>query len=90
LSDDERYLLRLRLEGLNKVAISKLFNVHHSKVSRRLERISVAVEHAVRSELRATLRVRGQDCDSLVRSMLGRLDTSIRRHVRLNCEAAAS
>jgi RNA polymerase sigma-70 factor len=85
LAPRDRYLLQLRLDGLNTVAIAAFFDVQRSTVARWLVRVNVAVEHAVRRELRDRLRLANRDLDSLVRSVLSRVDTSIRIEVSRAC-----
>jgi RNA polymerase sigma-70 factor (ECF subfamily) len=81
LGKRDRSLLRLRLEGLNTIAIGKIFRVDRRQVSRWLGRVNVAIEQEVRRELRESMRLTSQDLDSLVRSVLSRVDTSIRFQV---------
>jgi RNA polymerase sigma-70 factor (ECF subfamily) len=81
----DRTLLRLRLEGLSLAEIAERFEVRHNTVSRWLMRVGVVVEHAVRRELREGLKLPSSEIDSLVRSALSRVDTSLRREVTRAC-----
>jgi RNA polymerase sigma-70 factor (ECF subfamily) len=85
LSVRDRNLLRLRFDGVSTVAIGAFYGVRHSTVSRWLVRVGVAVEHGVRRELRESLRLGKRDLDSLVRSILRQVDTSICREVWRAC-----
>jgi RNA polymerase sigma-70 factor len=85
LSCQDRNLLRMRLDGLSTVAIARFFGVQHTTVSRWITRASLTVEHAVRRELRESLKLGGGDLDSLVRSVLNQIDSSIRCQVSLAC-----
>jgi RNA polymerase sigma-70 factor len=85
LSDRDRNVLRLRLNGLTTAEIAALFNVNRFTVSRWLGSIGALVEHAVRRELQEGLRLGSQEIDSLVRSVLSGVDTSIRRNVSQAC-----
>jgi RNA polymerase sigma-70 factor len=78
LSVRDRNLLRLRLEGLNTVAIAAFFRVHRPTVSLWLKRVNATVQLSVRRELRQALRIPSQEVDSLLRSVLSGIDTSIR------------
>jgi RNA polymerase sigma-70 factor len=82
----DRILLRMRLDGLSMIEIAKLFKVRHNTVSRWLARVNLAVERAVRRELRDTLRLQNPELDSLVRSMLSQVDTSLRAQVSQLCK----
>jgi RNA polymerase sigma-70 factor len=85
LSARDRSLLHLRLDGWNMADMATLFHVRHTTISRWLARVNVAVDHAVRRELRESLRLDGSDFESLVRSFLSRMDSSIRCQVSRAC-----
>jgi RNA polymerase sigma-70 factor len=78
LSWRDRNLLRHRLEGMTLTAIAAFYKLSLPTVSRWSSRVQVIVEHAVLSEMRERLRLARPDLDSLVRSLLGQVDTSIR------------
>jgi RNA polymerase sigma-70 factor len=81
LSPRDRLLLRHRLSGLSMDAIAALFGIGQATVSRWFARVSISIEHSVRRELRDALRLRSDELDSLVRSMLSQVDASIREEV---------
>jgi RNA polymerase sigma-70 factor len=89
LSPRDRNLLRLRLGGTSVTAIAALHNVQRRTLTRWLERINATVEHAVRRELRLSLRVPHGDLDSLVHSLLSQVDTSIRYQLAAACGEGA-
>jgi hypothetical protein len=62
-------------------AIAALFGIGQATVSRWFARVSISIEHSVRRELRDALRLRSDELDSLVRSMLSQVDASIREEV---------
>jgi hypothetical protein len=68
------------------VAIGKLLQVRHNTVSRWLARVNVFVEHEVRSELGESLKMGEREVENLVRSVLSRVDTSIRGQVARACD----
>jgi RNA polymerase sigma-70 factor len=75
---EDRNLLRHRLEGLSLSAIGTLYRVNLSTVSRWIGRVSAEVEHETLCRLRESLQLEQPDLDSLVRSLLGQLDSSVR------------
>jgi RNA polymerase sigma-70 factor (ECF subfamily) len=81
LSFQDRNLLRHRLDGLSVTTIAELYQVHHTTVSRWLSRVGAVVEHAVLGELRDSLRLGRPDLESLVRSLLSQVNSSIRSEV---------
>jgi RNA polymerase sigma-70 factor len=81
----DRYLLQLRLDGLRIESIAQLFHVTRFTVMRWLDRASVAVEHAVRRELSDSLGLGSGEIDTLVRSVLSQVDSSIQRQVSTIC-----
>jgi RNA polymerase sigma-70 factor (ECF subfamily) len=85
LSCRDRNLLCHRLDDLDINAIGLLYQVHPSTVWRRLARVSMTVEHAVRQELKGALRLGESDAGSLLRSLLDQLDSSICRQVSHAC-----
>jgi RNA polymerase sigma-70 factor len=78
LSCRDRVLLRHVLDGLTLTAIAGFYKVSRPTISRWFSQVQVIVEHAVLCELRDRLRLARPDLDSLVRSLLGQVDTSIR------------
>jgi RNA polymerase sigma-70 factor len=81
LSAHDRNLLRYRLDGLSLAVIAEIYQVSFSTVSRWLARVGVVVKHAVLSDLRQSLRVPSAEMDSLVRSLLGQMNSSIRLEI---------
>jgi RNA polymerase sigma-70 factor (ECF subfamily) len=77
LESRDRNLLRHRIAGLSLTAIAALYAVNVSTVSRWLTRVEAILEQTVLSELRKALRLRGPDLDSLVRSVLSVVDSSV-------------
>jgi RNA polymerase sigma-70 factor len=77
----DRNMLRHRLDGLNLAEIAELYRLSTSGVGRRLAKISIVVRHAVMAQLRQSLRLERPELDSLVRSVLGRMDSSLRLEV---------
>jgi RNA polymerase sigma-70 factor (ECF subfamily) len=74
----DRNLLRHRLDGLNATEIGALYDVSHMTALRWLSRAIATVKEAVLRELGDSLRLKGSDLESLVRSLLGRVDSSMR------------
>jgi RNA polymerase sigma-70 factor (ECF subfamily) len=81
LSPRDRNLLRYRLDGLSYAAIADLHQVRSSTVSRWLGRVNVTVKHVVLADLRRSLRLESSELDSLVRSVLGQMNSSIRLQI---------
>jgi RNA polymerase sigma-70 factor len=78
LSDRDRALLRLRLDGLSMASMASLYNVRQATISRWLEKVNVLVEYVVRQELSDSLGLNSKEIDSLVRSVLSQVGSSIR------------
>jgi DNA-directed RNA polymerase specialized sigma24 family protein len=77
----ERSLLGLRLDGLTLAELASAFDVQTCTVWRWLGRLNASVKNAILGELRKELRLNDEDLDSVVRSVLDRVDTSICRQV---------
>jgi RNA polymerase sigma-70 factor (ECF subfamily) len=77
LSVQDRNLIRLYyLDGLGIEQIAKLFQLHHSSISRRLARTRNQLLTATRQQLRRELRVADCELDSIMRALGSRLSLS--------------
>jgi RNA polymerase sigma-70 factor (ECF subfamily) len=81
LTSRNRNLLRHRLDDLTVTEIAALYKVSHVTVLRWLAQIGSQVRQAVLGELRDALRLKAPELESLVHSLLGRVDSSVRVEV---------
>lgn len=80
LSPADRSLLRLAVvHGLSATGVAAIYRVHRATAKRWIARVRGLVHDATRAKLLATLRIDGEELDSIMRLIDSRLEASVRR-----------